>query len=237
VSYENHHPFERNKISKSKSYKSPLLASTSGTPVFYETNGDLIHSGLCNKTLIDLSSGESFHDTITDTNKLKGPEKNLRFDQSHPHIIKFNDGDIDTVRIISHSGEGLYYRPVSEPKKTRFVTMAQVDTILTDTSCSFAQEMPGEKISKPEMKGLIYSLIGFIPVAGIPFAIIGIVMGARNLHRIRKNMGSIRGKKISLSALIIGIVALVFNIIITILIFSAIATAFISGCKSVYIHF
>jgi hypothetical protein len=52
------------------------------------------------------------------------------------HIIKFKSGNKDTVRIISHSRDGIYYHLISELKKTRFVMMAEVDTILTD--CRFS---------------------------------------------------------------------------------------------------
>ena len=218
-----------------------LLASTSNNPIIYNTNINLINSDNYKKNPINDYSRGTMIDSIADTIKSKRPDKNLTFDPYYVHIIKFKSGNEETVRIISHSHDGLYYQLISEPKKTKFVMMAQVDTILTDTMHSFKQgkEITKKEAKLPEMKGLKYSLIGFVPVIGIAAAIIGIILGARNLHRIRKNLASIKGKKIAISSVIIGVVALIFNVIITIALFSAVAAAMsssISGCKS-GIHF
>lgn len=215
-----------------------LLASTSNEPIIYKTTINLINSDNYKKNPINDYFRGTINDSIADTIKSKTPNKNLTFDPSFAHIIKFKNGNADTVRIISHSQDGLYYHLISEPKKTRFVITAEVDTILTDTSYSFKQgeDIIKEKVKSIEIKHLIYSLIGFVPVIGIPFAIIGIIMGARTLHRIRKNLASIKRKRIAQSTVIIGIVALIFNIIITIVIFSAIAAAFsssISHCSDI----
>ena len=218
-----------------------LLASNSNKPFIYKTNLNLNNSDNYKKNPINDYFTGTINDSIADTIKSKMPGENLTFDPSFAHIIKFKSGNEEKVRILSHSQDGMYYHLISEPKKTRFVLMAEVDTILTDTAYSFNQveDIKTEKAKPPEMKGIKYSLIGFVPVIGIPAAIIGIILGARNLHRLRKNLASIKGKKIALSTLIIGIVTLIFNIIITIVIFSAIAAAMsrsISGC-SIYMHF
>ena len=211
-----------------------LLASTSNKPIIYKTNIDLINSDNYKKNPINDHFRGTIKDSIADTIKSKTPNKDLTFDPSYTHFIKFKSGKEDSVRIISHSHDGIYYHLISEPKKSRYVPMAEVDTILTDTTNSFkqAEEIPAKKEKRPEMKGLIHSLIGFIPVAGIPFAIIGIILGARNLRRIRKNLASIKGKRIALSSVIIGIAALIFNIIITIFIITAIIASVSSSALS-----
>ena len=216
-----------------------LLASTSNEPIIYKTNINLINSDNYKKSPNNDYVNETIKDSISDTIKRKTPNKNLTFDPSFAHIIKFKSGNEDTVRIVSHSQDGLYYQLISEPKKTKFVLMAEVDTIRTDTLYSFKQgeDIPNEKATDAEKKGLAFSLLGFVPVIGIPFAIMGIILGAKNLRRIGKNLTSIRRKRIALSSVIIGIAALIFNIIITIVIFSFIAASFSSamhGCGSVH---
>jgi len=141
------------------------------------------------------------------------------------------------VRIISQSHDTLKYELTSEQGVVRLVMMEQVDTILTGTAYSFKQGKGNttKETESNEQKYLRYSEIGFIPIVGIPFAIIGIILGARNLRRIRKNLASIKGKKIAQSTVIIGILALIFNIIITIGIFFAIiavVSSSVSSCAS-----
>jgi hypothetical protein len=220
---------------------SDLLASTSNNPIIYKTDINLINSDNYKKDPIGDHFRWIINDSIADTNKNKKPDKDLTFARSFAHIIKFKNGNEDTVRIISHSHEGIYYHRITEPKKTRFVMMAEVDTILTDTTHSFKQEQdittkqgqdigPNEqditpREAKSQDRWLTYSVMGIIPLIGIPFAIIGIIMGARNLYRIRNNQASIKGKKIARSTLITGIITLIWNIFITIVIFSALAAS------------
>jgi len=213
-----------------------LLASASNEPIIDIMNINLINSDRSKKSPNNDYVSETIKDSIADTIKNKTPNKNLMFDPSYTHIIKFKNGNEDTVRIISHSHDGLYYHLISEPKKTKFVMLAEVDTILTDTSYSFKQreDIPKEKATNAEKKGLIFSLMGFIPVIGIPFAIIGITFGVKNLRRIGKNLTNIKRKRIAKTSVIIGIVALTCNIIFTIVFFVALASAFssaIHGCS------
>lgn len=216
-----------------------LLANTSNEAIIYKTNTNLINLDNYNENQIDNYFKGTIKDSFSDTIKSKTQNKNLTFDPSFDHIIKFKSGIKDTVRIISHSHDGLYYHLISEPKKTKFVMMAEVDTILTDTTYSFKQgeDIPNEKATKDEKKGLVFSLLGFIPVIGIPFAIIGITLGARNLRRIGKNLTSIKRKRMAKSSVIIGIIALILNIVFTIVLFTALAAGFSSamhGCGSVH---
>ena len=170
-----------------------LLASASNEPIIYKTNLNLINSDRNKISPNNDYVSETIKDSIADTIKKKTPNKNLMFDPSFTHFIKLKSGNEDTVRIISHSHDGLYYHLISEPKKTKFVLLAEVDTILTDTTYSFKQrkDIPIEKATNAEKKGLIFSLMGFVPVIGIPFAIIGITFGVKNLRRIGKNLTNI----------------------------------------------
>jgi hypothetical protein len=210
---------------------SDLFASTSNDQIIYKKKINPINTDSYIEDRIDGFFKGTINNSISDTIIRKTPNSKLTFDPSSAYIIKFKSGNEDTVRIISHSHEGIYYHFVSEPKKTKFAMMDEVDTIFPDSTHSFkqAEDIPEEKATESEIKGLGYSLIGFVPVIGIPFAIIGIILGVRNLHRIGKNLASIKRKRIAQSTVIIGIAALIFNIIATIVIFSAIAAAFSSA--------
>ena len=69
------------------------------------------------------------------------------------------------------------------------------------------------KTEKLGLAGLILSILGFVPVIGLPFTILGIIFSAVSLHRIHRHPEQYKRKGISIAALIIGIAALLFNII------------------------
>ena len=117
-----------------------FLASTSNKTIIYKPNKNLINSDNHKINPINDYFRGTINDSIADIIKRKTSNKNLTFDPSFAHIIKFKNGKEETVRIISHSHETLYYQLISEPNVKRGVMMEQIDTILTDTTYLLKQE-------------------------------------------------------------------------------------------------
>lgn len=73
---------------------------------------------------------------------------------------------------------------------------------------------PPQHSDRRAKAGFILSLIGLIPVIGIPFSILGIIFGAIGLRDIKNDSYSGKGKGLAWAALGLGIIGLIGNIIL-----------------------
>lgn len=64
------------------------------------------------------------------------------------------------------------------------------------------------------LAGFILSLLGIIPLIGIPFAVLAIIFGAVSLKRIARNPEKYKGKGFATASILIGCAMIVINIII-----------------------
>jgi hypothetical protein len=60
------------------------------------------------------------------------------------------------------------------------------------------------EFEKKNKIGFTFSLIGLIPVVGIPFAILAIIYGAKSLRNLKKYPGAYRGKGFAIASIILG---------------------------------
>jgi hypothetical protein len=146
-------------------------------------------------------------------------------DNSIKQEIKYKNGKKEKIYIISQSHDTLFYTLIDEPEIMRGVIMEQVDTIIHSVK---SKNVNAPKTEKLGLKGFIFSIIGLVPIIGIPFAILGVIFGLRSLHRIKNFPERYKGKGFAIASFIIGILAIIFNIIIII---SAIIS-FPSGCTT-----
>jgi hypothetical protein len=72
------------------------------------------------------------------------------------------------------------------------------DTSLPDT----------RKNEKWGVTGFILSIVGLVPVFGLPFAVIGVILGAVSLGRIRRNPELYKGKFFAIASLVLGIIGI-----------------------------
>jgi hypothetical protein len=147
--------------------------------------------------------GNSFLNYVspdTSDNKVVGKKKNM--ENPIPQIIRFRSGNEEKVWIVSRSQDTLKYKLVSEPNIIRTIMTAKIDTIIPDTSYH-GKMLPEQEESVEQSdgkKGLLYSIMGFIPIVGIPFAILGIIFGLRVLHRIKLKPEMKKDKKMQRQA-------------------------------------
>ena len=116
------------------------------------------------------------------------------------------------VRIFSQSHDTLRYELISEKGVVRLVMMEQVDSILQVKSSVNEEEenaVDNRKTEKLGITGLIFSILGWIPVVGIPFAIVSIILLLVSLGKLRRNPGKFRGKSTTIAGLIIWVVGLI----------------------------
>jgi hypothetical protein len=91
-------------------------------------------------------------------------------------VIEYKNGRKDTVRIIALSRDTLFYQLYGKPDVTISVTTDQVDTVYI------------LKITEPlGVASTILPVFGMFPVLGIPFAVLGLVLGIISLKRINRN--------------------------------------------------
>jgi hypothetical protein len=80
------------------------------------------------------------------------------------------------------------------------------------------------KIDTKALLGFIFSILGWIPVFGIVFAVLGIIFCAASLRRFNNYPQNNKGRGLAIAGLIIGIAALVFNIIYSIYLLATLDT-------------
>jgi len=153
-------------------------------------------------------------DAFPDTSKRSRSRKIAPVDTSAPSIIKYKNGNAETVRIISRSKDSLTYHLVGEKGVTRLVKMEQVDTIvpgISDLSCLAVRDT---RKSEPfGVASLVLSILGLIPIIGSIFSLLAIIFGIVSIIRIDKHTERYKNKKgNAIAGIVIGLIELVFNL-------------------------
>jgi hypothetical protein len=235
VTYVNHYPAERSKSSKFKYPKNHLTETkaqnnsmapdrtgvvnlpepeiTTINPAPMSDYENLIASTSSEPAII---AEKKEQNSLPDTLKSNMPKMGTTNDSITQQVIKFKNGQKETVRITSQSRDTLKYELLSEQGVVRFVMMEQVDTILlVKISNPIKAKVADTRKTEPLGKwGFISSLIGFIPLIGIPFALLAIVFGAVSLHKIHRHPEKFNTDKgFAYASLFLGILGIAFSII------------------------
>jgi len=212
VSYSNRYKLERDKISLIKF-----------------PGNNLNHAGVIQKTTIDDNSLAQNHPD-PDIQKIAPVTFN-----TYENLIASTSKE-PTISILNEN-QLIAYNDLNIPHErcqggdtiVLASSLVKIDTIPPDT----------RKTEKLGLAGFILSFLGFVPIIGIPFAIIGVIFGARSLRKIKRFPTLYKGKGFGKASLILGILAIIFNIIIVIVVISAAAAAAsssMSACSSVRIR-
>ena len=201
---------------------SGLIASNSMKPDFIVLTKDNVMSkqemSFPSTGSLRPATAHPYSDTVVNKKSQEGKTP----DVSDQRIIKYKNGQKETVRIISRSGDTLKFQLVSEKGITRTVMMEQVDSILPVPPPKAEKNMEKaggtRKTERLGKQGFVFSILGFIPGLGIIFSLLAIIFGAISLQRINRNPEKYNGKKYANRSLVIGIVALVVNIALVALI-------------------
>ena len=193
-----------------------LIASTSSEPAIIAEKKEQIIP--VNELILSLKKHYGFNmcNSLPDTLKSNMPKMGTTNDSITQQVIKFKNGQKETVRITSQSRDTLKYELLSEQGVVRFVMMEQVDTILlVKISNPIKAKVADTRKTEPLGKwGFISSLIGFIPLIGIPFALLAIVFGAVSLHKIHRHPEKFNTDKgFAYSSLFLGILGIAISII------------------------
>ena len=199
---------EITRISPGSAYgQGSLLASNSKETIILAVNDNhLLPSDELNvssERLSGFKTGTSFQDT---TRRSK-----IQIDTAvmSPMVIRYKDGRTETARIISRSGDTLRYQLISEQGVIRDVRMDQVETIvpapLTPAKSDSTTAMPGNnrKTEPAGIVALVFSFLGLVPVFGIPFALISIILATVSLGKIRRNPEKYYGKGVAIASMVI----------------------------------
>jgi hypothetical protein len=248
VTYVNTYPKERCKPSKGKSPKSQLKGIdaqnsippptrtevqnvtepqiTKITSATIQDFDNLIVSTSNETTFIAMTENREpvNANSLPDTIKSKVPNKGAIMDNSIKQVIKYKSGKKEKIYVISQSHDTLFYTLTEEPEIVRGIILEQVDTIYPSAKTKSPDAAKTEKLGR---KGFILSIIGFIPIFGIPCAVLSVIYGIRSLVRIRHFPEKYKGKGFGIAGLIIGTLAIIFNIIILI----SIIISFPQGCS------
>ena len=204
-----HRPLTVNDAPVPASVSENFVASASQDPVIVSrtSNRDILQQEI--KAAIRHYYGLKFHpvfpDTIKGEKQKTGPYKD--HSGSEAKVIKFKDGQSKIATIISMSADSMTYQVITEDNIVRSIEMAKVDSILRDS----------RKNEPLGVIGIISSILGLVPLFGIPFAILGIIFGSRSLRKIRSHPERFKGQSRARASKAIGIVGLVISIVIIII--------------------
>ncbi len=240
VNYTNHYRTERIKFAKVKSPKNQVttpavqIPSSDALNLIASASNELVLLSLkepdfdiINELKLSVQQNYEFrcNPFFPDSVKSDKPKEARSRDQavSDVRIIKYKNGQTKVVNIISQSNDTLMYRVITEPNIVRGVMMEQVDSILPDQ----------RKTEPLGVIGFASSILGLVPVFGIPFAITGLILGTRSLRKIRKYPERHKGTGLAKASLVLGVIGVVFSIVF---LFIGIASS-ANSCHSSGMHF
>ena len=193
-----------------------LIASTSNDPTIIAIKAIRVlgdkEPGLSSNTHYQAKIADGFSDSI----KLIAPKKGSTMDLSVQQVIKFKNGKKVLVGVIYQSADTLFCHSASNPEETIIVKVEDVDTLLQvkHTDFSTGEVIDSRKTEKLSKVGLIFSIVGLIPIIGLPFGILAVSFGAISLRRIKRNPELWKGKERSVVSIMIGILAMVLSIVL-----------------------
>jgi hypothetical protein len=191
-----------------------LIASTSNEPTLIAVRKNQMVS--VNDLILSLKKHYGFNisNSFPDTIKSKVPKKESINNDTDFQVIKFKNGHEQAVKIIQQSHDTLKYRLIYDPEVLCTAMMEQVDTIFQVESYSRMEKVVDTRKSEPfGIVGFICSLLGFVPVYGIPFALLAIIFGLVSAYRIYRNPERFKGGLLAYYSLIIGIAIIEWTIV------------------------
>jgi len=200
--------FEIKRISAESAYGTgSLIASNSKEPVILAMNENHI---IPTQEMVVSLSNHSVLKTATSSSDT-GRSNGIKTDSAKtmPMVIRYKKGNQETVRIISRSGDTIRYQMVSEQGVVRTVMMDQVDTITTvpipqvQSDSTIAVSGANRKAEPVGIVALVFSFLGLVPVFGIPFALISIILGSVSLGKIKRHPEKYTGKGIAIASIVI----------------------------------
>lgn len=239
VSYVNNYNKERSKTSKTKSPEShvkgadnqnsspapaktgmenlaePEITKINPSPISDDDN--VIASTSNETTVIAMTENRKLFNiyTSSDTIKSNVPNKGLILDNSIEQVIRFKNGHKEKVNIRSKSNDTLFYTLIDEPNIVRGIIMEQIDTIYQVISNSSKEkDVNARKNERLGIVGLIFSILGWVPVLGIPFALLSIIFLSVSFGKINRHPEKYKGKEIPVTGLIIWLIGLIGYLIL-----------------------
>jgi hypothetical protein len=115
---------------------------------------------------------------------------------------------VEVVKKLSLSNDTLRYQLISESDIVRSVLMEKVDSILPDT----------RKTQPLAVVAFVSSLLGLVPLFGLPFACLGVVLGLISLKkwRYQRNTTKYKGKGLARAAVWLGVLGFLISIVVLI---------------------
>jgi hypothetical protein len=184
---------------KLKSATGSRTENTAFTPVYSDVNGQV--------TSMNNHHGFKMENSSPDTLKIDKKEKTTP-DISGTRILKFKNGNVEVVKKLSLSNDTLRYQLISESDIVRSVLMEKVDSILPDT----------RKSQPLAVVAFVSSLLGLVPLFGLPFACLGVVLGLISLKkwRYQRNTTKYKGKGLARAAVWLGVLGFLISIVVLI---------------------
>jgi hypothetical protein len=194
-----------------------LIASTSNEPAIILANKEQVRSTDDLILSYHSQNGIKKDHCIPDTIKLIAPQQGTTMDFSEENVIRLKNGSKISAGLIYQSHDTLFYQLISNPRVTKFVAVEQVDTIYKVKYYDSTKEQEVDT-RKPILGsgGIVLSLIGLIPIIGLPFAIAAVIVGAVNLHKINRHPEQYRGINKAYASIILGILGTALSTILII---------------------
>lgn len=195
-----------------------LLLSTSNEPAIISVNENRNVGN--NELLLSKSIHYQASNTgcYADTNKMIAPKRGTTMDLSVQQVIRLKNGHKILAGIIYQSNDTLFYQSSSNPDVTKIVKVEEVDTIIKvkyiDSTTGKVVDM--RKTESLGIVGFIFSILGIIPIFGLPFGILAVLFGALSLKKINRHPERYKGRGVANASLIIGILGVAISAIVLI---------------------
>jgi hypothetical protein len=150
-------------------------------------------------------------------------------------VLKFKNGSIEGVNVIFKSNDTLFYTSIRKPNIVKSAKMGQIDSIV---NVKYYDSVRGRVVDTRKneplsMTGFISSILGLVPIFGLPFAIMGLIFGYKGLKKIHANPLRFRGTKFAKASITLGIIGLIIFLISLIVALSS----SVNSCHSSGAHF
>jgi hypothetical protein len=238
VSYVNTYHKERSKISRGKSHKNHLTrtdaqnnisafssieqpsiiksVNTEINPFQIQGNETLIASTSTEPTMIRVNEDRGVpkfelsvkhqQDTIKPGNRSIGGTISKRAKQ----VIEFKNGRKDTVRITAISNDTLYYQLYGNPNINLSATIDKIDTVHII------------RITEPlGVASTILPVFGMFPLLGLPFAVLGLILGIISLKRINRNPAYYKRVGVAYNGIFWGVLGTLISVLLIIAIINS----------------
>jgi len=195
-----------------------LIASTSNEPTIIWMNKEQVR--FTNDLILSYHSPHGIRKDIYrhDTIKFIAPQQGTTMDFSAEYVIRLKNGSKKRTGLIYQSHDTLFYKLISNPRITNFVSVEQVDTIF---KVKYYDSTKGQVVETRKSVdlgtvGLIFSFLGIMPFVGLPFALAAVILGAVSLRKIKRHPEQYRGINNANASIILGILGIAITTIILI---------------------